>query len=327
MLVTPIELSPQQIADLDEISADFPSELEFGHEAEAVDWAQATMKQPTPSLKELACKVIEASKIAGAVAIRGLQLDAIPATPKRYQPVVAADVSKYDIPQLYISSILGEPYGSSHVRGGRILADIIPREGFEGKQDSAFGSQKMFDFHTDGTIHDDIMPDYFSMNCLRNTLHTPTLISTVSQEDLTSEVFELLQHPIYTLHYVHPQDDFHKRTASIIETKPDGQVNYNYYGDSKVTVDQKIVNPQPYIEALRNFHDALNENSEPVLLAPGDIAIINNHRVLHARPAFNSSRVDQSMGRWLRRVHIATQPSNMQTIRRTTDRILHSQYL
>lgn len=328
MPIQTIELSSDQINDIHKIAARFPSELEFGREAEAVDWVQGALESPTASLQELAEQVTEATKSTGAIAIRGFQLGDVPATPKRYKPVSEADISSNDIPQIYVSSIIGEPYGSSHVRGGRILTDIIPREGFEDKQDSAFGSRKMFDFHIDGIVHRDTTPDYFSMNCLRNSLRVPTLISEVSSSDLSDEAFELLQLPVYTLHYAHPRDDHHKFTRTpIIHPQSSGHLQYSYYGESKVTLDQSITEAQPYLDTLSEFHERLIDNAQPLVLSPGDIAVINNRRTPHARPAFNAACLDQSMGRWLRRIHIATHTSTTQAIQQTPDRILHSQYL
>lgn len=323
-----IELRSEQRSLLSEAANLFPTELHHGREAEAVDWVESHVDSWANLDRAQFDDVVTGVDDNDVTVVTGLELPSLPSTPERYLPVHEADVTAIDVPQLCISALVGAAYGTAHVRGGRIIADIIPRTGFETKPDSAFGSQKMFDFHADSAVQPDTRADYFSMHCLRNALRTPTLVSQIEPGSLTDGDIELLSQPVYTLRYASADDTKALlRDTAIIQADASGALNYNYYGESKALCEHPGVDAARHNSALAHFHDALNRNAVPVVLEPGNIAMINNYSTLHARPPFSASAVPHAHSRWLRRVHIATKPSVMQKIRDTDNRILHSHYI
>lgn len=323
-----IELSQEQQNLLYEAANLFPAELHYSREAEAVDWTKSHVASWANLDQAQFDDVASSINDNDVTVVAGLELPNLPATPERYLPVHEADVTAVDVPQLCISALVGAAYGTAHVRGGRIIADIIPRTGFESKPDSAFGSQKMFDFHADSAVQPDTRADYFSMHCLRNVLRTPTLVSQIEPDSLSDEDIELLSQPVYTLRYANAADTKAMlQNAAIIQTNQNGALHYNYYGESKVLCERPDIDVRPYNDALVRFHDALNTNAVPVVLQPGDIAIVDNCSTLHARPPFSVSATSHAHGRWLRRVHIAAEPSMMRKVHGTGDRILHSTYV
>lgn len=323
-----IELSSSQRDLLYEAASLFPEELQHGKEAEAVDWTELHVATWAESARTEFDDVVSDIRNSDVTVVTGLEQSGIPATPERYLPVHEADVTAIDVPQLCLAALVGAAYGTAHVRGGRIIADIIPRTGFEEKPDSAFGSQKMFDFHADSAVQPDTRADYFSMHCLRNILRTPTLVSQIEPGNLSESDMELLSQPVYTLRYASPTDTKAVlQNTAIMHTDQNGIVSYNYYGESKALCENPDIDARQYNDALVRFHDVLNKNAMPIVLQPGDIAMINNYTTLHARPPFSSSAVPHAQSRWLRRIHIATEPSAVEKIHGVSDRILHSTYM
>jgi hypothetical protein len=328
MEIETIHLSEVQTSHLGDITAAFPDDLASGREADAVNWVEEQVHQWPDSARQSFDPIVSRVDTNGVVVIKGLELPTLPATPDRYLPVNKADVSHIDVPQLCVSALIGAAYGTGHVRGGRVIADVIPRAGFEKKPDSAFGSHEMFDFHVDGVVQPDTMPDKFALHCLRNKLRTPTLVSNIEGGNLSDKEFELLQHDVFTLRYSGPNDTIGMRTNTpIIDATSGNGLRYNYYGEAKATCEHPDVDTAMYIQALKSFHDALNKNAVPLVLEPGDIAIIDNARTPHARASFDASATPAAEGRWLRRIHIATQPETVEKILNSPDRILHSVYI
>ncbi len=306
-------------------SEEFPPELGIGRESEAIKWVENQIDLDHHTLPAKLQEIKEAISIGtDVVEIRGIPLvGPLPDTPNRYSPVESADVHQFDIAQIALSALAGLTYGYKHVRGGRILADVFPKQDFEHKKDSAFGSREAFDFHADGAVQPDIMSQYFSLHCLKNPTSTPTIISTISVDDFSPEVASLLQEPVYELFYEGRITGAHSiKELPIIELK-DGKTILRYYGSTKVDVHTEG-DKEPYQAALYAFDQALHNNKVEASLEPGDIIFVNNRTTLHSRPAFNDNQLAQANRRWSRRLYTATQGDLLQRVQSQISRVLVS---
>jgi|GEM_PF-7042548 len=310
------------------LTARFPDKLMKGNEGAAISWVegdiQAHRDKLTPGL--LAMGSIFLNEQVDAVHVKGLSLPDLPPTPDAYEPVEEASVYSFDIPHIAISSLAGMAFGTRHVRGGRIMADIFPRTGFKQKQDSAFGSAYDFDFHADGVVQADTTPDVFTLHCLRNIEQAPTFFSSVRKEDLSEDAFSSLADPVHTILYEVDNAEDVLRDVPIVAVDNHGSLKLNYYGAAKVRYPSPPEDPNKYSDALQEFQKALDKNVQSVNLQPGEMLFVDNRKLLHGRRAFDSSHLDASDRRWLRRVFIAQNSSLTAKITESKDRILTSQY-
>lgn len=316
-----IDIEPHEQKKIDVITRNFPDELVYENEGEAVTWiSETTAEEFTGSQFE---KKLSAAKAVGKVIlVRGISIPNAPPTPARYQPTEHAEIYPFDIAHIAVASLVGSPYATKHLRGSRIISDIFPKDQYGAKHDSAFGSNKPFDFHADGALHPDTKPEYFSFQCVRNVEQIPTTVSWVEQDDLTNDQFQKLQEPVFTLFYENREAGAHKVSGlPIMYFSRDGSLRYNYYGKTKVTVECE--QDKVYFDALKAFEEALIKNSIDVLLSSGEIMIVDNKSALHARSSFEAAEA-QVNRRWMRRIYIAADDVKQESIANTPSRILTS---
>ena len=318
-----IHLETEDIKALQEITHAFPEELAERHEGEAVSWTAlaATDILDGSRLDERLRTALEVGHYA---VITGMLMpEEIPPTPVRYLPTEEAVVYDFDVPQLAVSSLVGECYATKHLRGSRILADIFPKDEYDEKADSAFGSNKPFDFHGDGALHPDTKPEYFSFRAVRHEERVPTVASWIEPGDINSDALGLLSEPVFSLHYESTNPSAHRvDNIAIMEQNENRLSRLNYYGRSKVTVP--VENPAPYLEALDAFERALRKNSLAINLRAGELLILDNKSAVHARQSFQPAKQPGNR-RWMRRSYIAAEPAKIRAILQRPDRIIQSE--
>jgi len=328
VFVNKVTLSPEQTAVYGKLFADFPEEYYVGHEARAVEWVgtkMATAKEKTDLLNKLDC--INFLMLSGLVDAVHIMADKswsykhnIPATPQRYSPVEKADVHSFDLEHIAVASLVGTIYGTRGVRGGRLIADVFPKSGFEDKPNSAFGHNKPFAFHSDLATFPELRPDYFSLQCLRNFENVPTYISKVTLANLTPAAIDALQQPVFRMANSATPGDKAGYVSPILVVKEGAVERINYRGLDMTTI-MPTDNPDLYVEALIEFDANLRRNQCEVDLDQGDILIVNNTNTVHYRPSFEPYK-NPALRRWLRRLHIATRPELVRRIEASPARVL-----
>ena len=252
-------------------------------------------------------KTLMADTSVSGVVVRGLELPLeMPDTPELYQPAESAEIFRFDFSQLVLSSIIGASFGTTHVRGGRILCDVFPKQGYETKSDSAFGSDHDFDFHVDGVVHPDTTPDVFSLHCLRNILNIPTLMSDIDFSKLSLNAQTFLTQNVFRIYYESISETSHSIVSPIIRHPGSKQQTIHYYGKTKVGIDETADDKYKIQDALDEFDQHLQQRAVPVSLTPGEIMFVNNRNCVHGRPAFSPSDIPKEKQRWLKRLHTAT---------------------
>jgi Taurine catabolism dioxygenase TauD, TfdA family len=152
----------------------------------------------------------------------------------------------------------------------------------------------------------DVSPDFFSLQFLRNPAGVPTVISMPDWARLSRRTLATLDEPWF----VNP--------TSVAQGGLDSKVGrrmsivYGPVDQPWVRLNTAGLNPEAYptrqrdalVELLRH----LAERSVDLALSPGDVAFIDNRRVLHGRPAYDGTSAPRYDGtdRWSRRLAAST---------------------
>lgn len=211
-----------------------------------------------------------------------------------------------------IATHLGYPYGWKTQQNGSLVADVLPIEGFEELQ-QGFGSIGGLRFHTEDPFHT-ARADFFTLMCMRNPTETPTTFFPLDlkqipdhyKRELFKEQFDITPDASHTeLTYSSDlinsglQESFHEfnQMRKIAILKGD-------YNDPLIQIDPEIMPTENLsAAALEAFHFicAEIENArEEVVMAPGDVIGLNNHRLAHGRGGFKAKY--DGNDRWLERI-------------------------
>lgn len=187
------------------------------------------------------------------------------------------------------SLALGRLFGYEET-SRHVMYDIYPVKGYEESR-SFVNSRKMLAFHSDGSAHPQLSPDFVLLYCIRSD---PQAVNLVADLDallggLPARVVELLRQPLFK-HLVSQSPQRFALRPILFEEAGELAVRYdeeNVTGlNAGATAAQDMLN-----ERLRQVAVELH-NAENSLL------IINNRRSLHARGEF-TPRFDGT-DRWIK---------------------------
>ena len=329
-MIRQIELRDGELSFIESVVEDFPHEFGYGNESDAVDWVEDRMQSVTAPIPErlLEFRQSLSDGTVDGIHVVGIELPTrLPPTPNSYNPIDQAEIYGFDLPQLALSALLGASFGAKHIRGGRIIADVFPKPGYEDKPDSAFGSERNFDFHVDDAVSPDTSPDYFSLHCIRNNDRVPTIVSTVAFDELSPSAQTALSQPAFRIYYEAISEGAHSLVTPIIENGGQPDQTLHFYGSSKVSYNVAIKELPEFEEAIQEFRSHLDDNALPIVLDRGDMLFVNNNNVLHSRPPFSVSDTPQPTRRWLRRVHTASRDQLVKRVVGKGNRVLSSEYI
>jgi len=199
--------------------------------------------------------------------------------------------------QLLIASLLGDPMSQAGVRDGKMILDICPLPGDE-KTQLASSSTGGLEYHNEDAYHDN-RPDWNLLLCLRNPDRVPTTFCRVIDLPLSEEVKETL----FQKKFILSPDSSHINSA---DTRRVAVLS----GDRRspfVRIDPAFMprrlGDDAAEKALVTIIDAFDGGLQDVVLAPGEIMIIDNLRCVHGRRPF-SPHYDGN-DRWLRVLTVA----------------------
>jgi L-asparagine oxygenase len=194
------------------------------------------------------------------------------------------------------SDAIGRAVGYDREQGGRLIQDIFPVRSNELEQVSS-SSKVVLGSHTETAFHPH-RPRFVVLLCLRSDPQAATTYADVADivVHLSDEDLAVLQ----TNEFVTSVDP-----SFMSNGEPDAQVRVTPLtatGEGwSLIYDQLLMRgttPRA-IAALSALHHAVTRTTQQVVLAAGDILLIDNHRCVHGRTPF-APRYDGT-DRWLKR--------------------------
>jgi L-asparagine oxygenase len=200
---------------------------------------------------------------------------------------------KSELCLLFLSKILGEPYGYSSQRAGQIIQNLRPILSDANKQ---LGSNSVdLLWHTEDA-HFEKNCDYILLACLRGAGDARTLISFVDPSLMSAENLNILEEESFE---ICSDESFTKKSISatkfaIISKGPNPRVRF----DPMYT---KCQNPK-HFEALLELNRQINVSPLSIALEHGDLLVIDNRSAVHARTKYTPNF--DGKDRWLQRVNV-----------------------
>lgn len=251
-----------------------------------------------------------------ALLIRGLPVDDAnlgPTPPSATSPrTVRAHLRALLL--LGLMGLFGEPFTFSNLYDGRLVQDIVPAPGAESAQTSE-GSDSLLDWHVEDAFSDDRC-DYLGLLCLRGDPTASTMFSSTRGLSLADPLRRVLRQS----RFVAQPDIAHGSDPKPVAVP----VLSGDEADLEIRFDPLYMRPRSGCDdearhALARLSVALGESAVSHVLEPGDLLVIDNRRVVHARTAFRP-RFDGT-DRWLMRVMVCA--SLRQHRRRGARRAIH----
>lgn len=204
---------------------------------------------------------------------------------------------------LGVLSLLGEPFTFASLYEGRLIQHVTPAPGQENAQTSE-GSDSFLDWHVEDA-HTDQRCDYFGLLCLRGDPAATTLFAPVRGTVLDPRWTTILREPRFLVEPDVAHGSPHGGSAEPHEQAeaPLVPVLAGDPGDLEIRIDSVYLRARSgdpdAAAALAHLTGALQAAARGHVLEPGDLLIVDNRRVAHARTAFRP-RFDGT-DRWLLR--------------------------
>lgn len=216
-----------------------------------------------------------------ALHIQGIPVGEVAAfaTPLNQNYALKYPVYGFQAVCLAISRMLGYAVGFKTQQHGRLCNNIVSVQGDENTPNISSGYRYAFDFHNEDAFMA-YPPDYFLLACVRNPTNTPLTVSGVDQGDLPEGVEELLRRPQFLIKTNVVQARWEDRiSASPVISGPVDHPYLRYNGPRSVAVSGENLSTA----ALEFLGSTLSQKSQDIPLEAGDLAIVKNHRLCHAR--------------------------------------------
>lgn len=215
-----------------------------------------------------------------------------------------------------LAALLGNAFGWASYLDGRVLNHVVPQRGLEQDQTSK-GSIAPLLLHSEEAYHE-LRPDYVGLMCLRNHNQVATTLVQACDLDLDFSVIAQLMEPQYIIR----QDTGHD--APTVDPEPIALL----YGDESepyLRVDPAYTD-EPLTSSAKIAYGSLlaqiEEHKQPVILQPGEMLFLNNHRTIHGRDAFTPKY--DGTDRWLKRLWLTVDLRKSRARRDTaTSRVIH----
>ncbi|MFF3411774.1 TauD/TfdA family dioxygenase [Streptomyces sp. NPDC002742] len=245
--------------------------------------------------------------LGGVLRISGLPTGTVPATPTEKDSVERRTTVPAAALVLCVMG-LGEPAAFRPEKHGALVQNVVPVPGRESSQSNA-GSQNL-KMHVENAFHT-MRPDYVALSCLRNDHDGNAGLQVASVRLALREVPEKHQRILREARFrTCAPPSFSGGGNPVVHSVLDGAAD-----DPNVRVDFSSTSPldDEGAAAMDTLHDALASVRVSLLLAPGDLAVIDNRLVLHGRTAF-SPRYDGN-DRWLHRSFVHLDPRRTRELR------------
>jgi Fe(II)/alpha-ketoglutarate-dependent arginine beta-hydroxylase len=270
------------------------------------------------SLPERVRRFYHALKYSGAhsgiTVMRGFTVEDVPDTPSSwdfeasYQPTFEVDFLS-----VLVSSYVGHIFGWSTQQKGKIIHDLIPIKD-KGNAQTGYGSTSLLEMHTEDSFHPH-RGDYVCMFGIKNTHHVPTILATIKDLAISAQdkqtLFEKRFHfePDEShLDFAQTSIDTSEKHVESLQQAHQTSVLYGNYESPYICYDpfyMRVDNSFAEGEAaMARLTQLIGDNTIDLVLAAGDICIIDNRKVVHGRRPFEPKF--DGTDRWLKRMSIST---------------------
>jgi L-asparagine oxygenase len=235
----------------------------------------------------------------GVLLLRGLSVGAVPATPERPGLATTKDRTS-ELTLLAVATQLGEPVGYVQEHGGGLVQDIVPERGNATRQTST-SSTVTLAWHTETAFHPH-KPRYLLLLCLRGDAAAATHLCSITRllPHLDARTVAVLRQPRFR---TRPDESFRGPDSPgalgppmAIVSGTDAEPVFTYDEDLMEGVDDDAR------AALEVLGREVRAHASSIVLEPGDLLVVDNHRVVHGRSPFGA-RFDGT-DRWLQRTFV-----------------------
>ena len=244
----------------------------------------------------------DSSSQAGALLIRGLPVGQLPPTPERPTSVSAKDMwTEYLL--LTIARRLGQPVGYLPEHGGDIVQNIVPTKGSAARQTSTSSGVELL-FHTEAAFHPH-RPRFLLLLCLRGDRNAATTLASVHDAvaTLPASIVATLREPRFR---TAPDASFRREAVTAAPLGPELAVISGSDTTPTLVFDEDLMvgTDTEAAAALEQLAGALKATHRSVVLAPGDLLVVDNFTAVHGRTPF-TPRFDGT-DRWLQRSFVVS---------------------
>ncbi|MEU6525618.1 TauD/TfdA family dioxygenase [Streptomyces sp. NPDC046924] len=236
----------------------------------------------------------------GYILLRGLKIGTVPPTPEVHGSGLLGEHPTSGTLRL-VADLVGSLIGYEDEKNGALLHDVHPVKGEETRIENS--GSIAFDFHTEN-VHHPLRPDFLGLLCLRQDHEGVGATRVASAREaralLTEQQLDVLRSPRFNSAY---PTSFARNIAGprpsagphpvFFGQEPELFMRFNSHNTTAVDAEGT--------EALQALSQALESVCKDVVLAPGDLVLVDNHIAAHGRSSF-TPRYDGS-DRWLRRCY------------------------
>lgn len=199
-----------------------------------------------------------------------------------------------------VMNMFGEPFTFSDLYDGRLVQDVVAAPGKESAQTSE-GSDCFLDWHVEDAFSSDRC-DYFGLLCLRGDPAAATILAPARALVMPDEVWKVLMQPRYAVipdiaHCENPEPQTGVSVLTGNRKAPEIRFDPVYMVPADPADDEAR-------SAFECLTEAVSAAAVSYVLEPGDLLVVDNRRVAHARSPFQP-RFDGS-GRWLLRAMVCS---------------------
>ncbi|MGL4859944.1 MAG: TauD/TfdA family dioxygenase [Enterobacteriaceae bacterium] len=252
-----------------------------------------------------------------ALYISGFHVDdnQIGATPDNNCPNLNRPVMREEIYLTLMGSCLGTPFSFASQQGGHLTQNIIPMKSAEFSQLGA-GSKDELVWHTEDAFTDK-RPDFLLLFGMRNPLKVATTVAVLppetSKEDINAlfaENFYFLPDPDHASHLANTtckaERETHQRMQEMLNNPKKGSILFGDPVHPCLRLDPKFMKPvcteDKSWAAYNRLVERIDAAQQDIVINQGELLIVNNHRAVHGRRAFNTHY--DGHDRWIKKINI-----------------------
>lgn len=234
---------------------------------------------------------------AAALLIRGMPLQLTTPTPAHWRDWQPETTLLHDLWLTLVCGQLGEIFCWASLQGGHLLEDLLPIAGLEDVQ-LGLSSTAGFAFHVDDPFDDDRC-DFFGLIAMRNPDRTETMLATIDDADLSGLDADVLFEPRFLIRVDPEHLEGMEITGEVTLKRP---VLSGSRSAPRLCLDWAYTDAVPgdtrALAGLAELRARIEAVMTTVVLEPGDLLLVDNHRLVHGRRPFRA-RYDGN-DRWLR---------------------------